>query len=350
MRAAEVRMEFAEMFHEGKGIKMKMTSMVVAAMLAMPAVFAAANEAAVAYYQVAEKDTLWRIAKRHGVDVEKICELNGRKMGEPGWDVISVGMRLRVPCAKVQVGMSAEEAVALYSSALSAELCEPSYEEKWVIFIDVDFDGVLEAVIGTIGGTAHCRTTEMYCIDKATRKVRKLVYDEGREEGDIFGYTWNDEISFLKDRRNGTRAYFLSGYVQDSSRQDFIANGTGLAVFTDGTVRVREVTMIHEERDENNQDKYLKRFMFMGKRVSEKEYREKERAFMAHYEKFPMRIGVCKLESKGYNVSIGGQKAFQRNGMTKQNLRACMLACYRAFSCGNLPELRRDTKGMAKQK
>ena len=85
--------------------------------------------------------------------------------------------------------MSAQEAVALDTDALSAELCEPSYEEKWVIFIDVDFDGVLEAVIGTIGGTAHCRTTEMYCIDKTTRKVRKLGYDEGREEGDIFGYT-----------------------------------------------------------------------------------------------------------------------------------------------------------------
>ena len=52
--------------------------MVVAAMLAMPAVLAATDEAAVAYYQVAEKDTLWRIAKRHGVDVKKLCELNGR--------------------------------------------------------------------------------------------------------------------------------------------------------------------------------------------------------------------------------------------------------------------------------
>ena len=322
------------MFHEGKGIKMKMTSMVVAAMLAMPAVLAATDEAAVAYYQVAEKDTLWRIAKRHGVDVEKICELNGRKMGEPGWDVISVGMRLRVPCAKVQVGMSAEEAVALYSDALSAELCEPSYEEKWVIFIDVDFDGVLEAVIGTIGGTAHCRTTEMYCIDKATRKVRKLVYDEGREEGDIFGYTWNDEICLLKDKRDGTRAYFLTGYVQDSSRQDFMANGTGLAVFARGVVKVREIGMINEERVEDGQDKYRKTFRFMGQGVSEQAYRGKERAFMASYEKLPLRIGVCKLQGEGYKVSVGGKEAFQRSGMTKQNLRACMLACYRAFSCG----------------
>ena len=327
-------MEFAEMFHEGKGIKMKMTSMVVAAMLAMPAVLAATDEAAVAYYQVAEKDTLWRIAKRHGVDVEKICELNGRKMYEPGWDVIKVGMRLRVPCAKVPSRISDAEAVALYSDALSAELCEPSYEEKWVIFIDVDFDGVLEAVIGTIGGTAHCRTTEMYCIDKATRKVRKLVYDEGREEGDIFGYTWNDEICLLKDKRDGTRAYLLGGYVQDSSRRDFIVNGTGLAVFADGAVRVKDVAAINEERDEDNQDIYRKTFTFMGQDVSEREYKEKEQAFRMRYEKVPMRIGVCKLDGEGYSVSIGGQKAFQRSGMTKQNLRACMLACYRAFSCG----------------
>ena len=317
-----------------------MTLVAVSAMLAMPAVFAATNEADVAYYQVVKNDTLWRIAKRHGTDVEKLCELNGRKVGESGWDVISVGMRLRVPCARASSRMSDEEAVALYSDALSAELCERSYEEKWVIFIDVDFDGVLEAAIGTIGGTAQCRTTEMYCIDKTTRKVRKLDYDEGRDEGDIFGYTWNDEIRLLKDRRDGTRAYFLTGYVQDSSQQEFIVNGAGLAVFADGAVRVKDVAMINEERDENNRDSYRKTFTFMGQNVSEQEYKERERAFRARYEKLPLRIGLCKLDGEGYSVSIGGQKAFQRSGMTKQNLRACLLACYQAFSCGNSPELR----------
>ena len=320
---------------------MKMKSMTFAAMLCMSAVFAATNEADVAYYQVVKNDTLWRIAKSHGIGIEKLCELNGRKMGETGWDVIRVGMRLRVPCAKVPSRMSADEAVALYADALSGELCEPSYDEKWVIFIDVDFDGMLEAAIGSIGGTAQCRTTDMYCIDKLTRKVRKLDYDEGREEGDIFGYTWNDEITLLKDSRDGTRAYLLGGYVQDSSRQDFIVNGTGLAVFADGAVKVRDVGAIHEERDENNQDTYRKTFRFMGQDVSEREYKEKERAFKARYEKLPLRIGVCKLEGEGYSVSIGGQKAFQRSGMTKQNLQACMLACYQAFSYGNLPELRR---------
>ena len=317
-----------------------MTSVAFAAMLCVSAVFAATNEVDVAYYQVVKNDTLWRIAKSHGIGIEKLCELNGRKMSEPGWDVIRVGMRLRVPCAKASSRMSDEEAVALYSDALSAELCERSYEEKWVIFIDVDFDGVLEAAIGTIGGTAQCRTTEMYCIDKATRKVRKLDYDEGREEGDIFGYTWNDEIRLLKDRRDGTRAYFLTGYVQDSSQQEFIVNGAGLAVFADGAVKVREIGMIHEERDENNQDKYRKTFTFMGQNVSERVYKERERAFRARYEKLPLRIGLCKLDGEGYSVSIGGQKAFQRSGMTKQNLRACLLACYQAFSCGNSPELR----------
>ena len=59
---------------------MKVTSMAVVAMLAMPAVLAATNDADVASYQVAEKDTLWGIAKRHGIGVEKLCELNGRKM------------------------------------------------------------------------------------------------------------------------------------------------------------------------------------------------------------------------------------------------------------------------------
>lgn len=314
---------------------MKMTSMAVVAMLAMPAVLAATNDAVVASYQVAEKDTLWGIAKRHGIGVEKLCELNGRKMYEPGWDVISVGMRLRVPRAKARVWMSDEEAVALYSDALAAELCEPSYEEKWVLFLDVDFDGVLEAVIGTIGGTALCSTTTMYCIDKTTRKVRELGYDEGREEGDIFGFTWNDEISLLKDRHDGTRAFLLKGYVQDSSRQDSMVNGTGLAVFANGTVRVKDVAMIYEERDENNQDKYRKTFRFMGQDVSEHAYREKTRAFMTRYEKLPLRIGVCKLDGEGYGVSIGGKKGFRRNGMTQRILRACMLACYRAFSCGN---------------
>ena len=333
--------EFVEMFHEGKDTKMKLTSMMVVSMLAMPAVFAATNEADVAYYQVVKNDTLWRIAKSHGIGVDKLCELNGRKIGEPGWDLIKVGMRLHVPCAKAPSRISDDEAVALYSDALSAEFSEPSYDDTWVIFIDVDFDGVLEAVVGNIGGTARCSTTSMYCIDKATRKVRGLGYDEGREEGDIFGYTWNDEIALLKDRRDGTMAYLLGGYVQDSSRQDFIANGTGLAVFAGGIVRVRDIAAINEKRDENNQDTYRKTFKFMGQYVSEQEYREKERAFKARYEKLPLRIGVCKLEGEGYCVSIGGQKAFQRSGMTKQNLQACMLACYRAFSCGNLPELRR---------
>ena len=333
--------EFVEMFHEGKDTKMKLTSMMVVSMLAMPAVFAATNEADVAYYQVVKNDTLWRIAKSHGIGVDKLCELNGRKIGEPGWDLIKVGMRLHVPCAKAPSRISDDEAVALYSDALSAEFSEPSYDETWVIFIDVDFDGVLEAVVGNIGGTARCSTTSMYCIDKATREVRELGYDEGREQGDIFGYTWNDEIALLKDRRDGTRAYLLGGYAQDSSRQDFVVNGTGLAVFAGGIVRVRDVAAIYEERDENNQDTYRKTFKFMGQYVSEQEYREKERAFKARYEKVPLRIGLCKLEGEGYCVSIGGQKAFQRRGMTKQNLQECMLACYRAFSCGNLPESRR---------
>ena len=136
------------MFHDGKVIKMKVTSMLVVSMLAMPTVFAATNEADVAYYQVVKNDTLWRIAKSHGIGIEKLCELNGRKMSEPGWDLIKVGLRLRVPCAKALSRISDEEAVALYSDSISAELSEPSYEEKWVTFIDVDFDGVLEAVIG----------------------------------------------------------------------------------------------------------------------------------------------------------------------------------------------------------
>ena len=58
--------EFVEMFHEGKDTKMKVTSMMVVSMLAMPVVFAATNEADVAYYQVVKNDTgffVWKLAR-----------------------------------------------------------------------------------------------------------------------------------------------------------------------------------------------------------------------------------------------------------------------------------------------
>ena len=85
--------------------------------------------------------------------------------------------------------------------------------------------------------------------------------------------------------------------------------------------------------------------MFMGQKVSEREFKEKEQAFRARYEKLPLRIGVCKLDAGGYSVSIGGKKAFERSGMTKENLQACLLACYQAFSCGKLPKSRRGANG-----
>ena len=74
--------------------------------------------------------------------------------------------------------------------------------------------------------------------------------------------------------------------------------------------------------------------MFMGESVSESVYGEKKQAFKTRYEKLNLHIGVCKLESAGYSVWIDGKEAFSRSGLTEQNLRACMLACYRAFSCG----------------
>ena len=297
--------------------KLKKAFAAFAASLLMATGFAVPDGIGYSDYQVANGDTLWRIAKRHGIGIEKLCELNGRKMYEPGWDRIKTGAHIRVPCGSVRPWMSCDEAVALYSRFLASKLSDSSCtDEEWTLFLDVDFDGVLEAVVGSVGGSACNSVTSMYCIDKRSRKVKELKYDEGREEYDMFGYTWDDTISLLKDKRTRTRGYFLKGYARNGSGGQSVVNGTGFAVFRNGVVKVTDVGAIYETYDEDK-DKYDKTFWFMGENVSEQAYKGKMRMFEKRYEKIPLRI-----------------KKFSRC-TDEEDLRKYMTESYKAFSCGN---------------
>ena len=72
--------------------QLRFSGVVAAVFLLMPIGYAATDETVSDQYQVVERDTLWSIAKRHGISVERLCELNGRKMDAPRWNRIVAGL------------------------------------------------------------------------------------------------------------------------------------------------------------------------------------------------------------------------------------------------------------------
>jgi len=279
--------------------------------------------------------------KKHGVDFDELCKLNGRTVGESGWDRINVGMHLHIPVgeSRAQGRISDSTAIELYSQFFKGRYLDWEFAHcEWILFLDVDFDGVLEAIVGSIQGSAGGSYTSMYRIDQNDRKVKELEYDEGGEQGDMFGYIWNENIILLKDKRDGTKAFLIGGAVQDGSRCDSVMHGTAIAQYINGVVGARAIAEVSRNRIENS-NSYDETFWFTGEKsereYSEREYGEKIRMFLDRYETIPLRTGICQLNGDEFIIRIDGKEAFRIKGLTEANLRKGITACYRASSCCN---------------
>ena len=89
--------------------------------------------------------------------------------------------------------ISPEDAVERYMADVSfveeieSQLGGGMFGPHWVTFFDFDFDGVLEAVVAAIDGSALCRWSRMYAIERDGGNVKKMPYDNGEAVPDDAG-------------------------------------------------------------------------------------------------------------------------------------------------------------------
>lgn len=86
-----------------------------------------------------------------------------------------------------------------------------------LVFVDLDFDGVLEGLAISCDGTMRNTTYTAYRIDPKTRKL--VVLRRTGDRGEDFDYEWRTNgVKLIKDKATGLKRYSVRAFSCDSSR------------------------------------------------------------------------------------------------------------------------------------
>ena len=236
--------------------------------------------------------------------------------------------------------ISSEDAVERYMADVSfveeieSQLGGGMFGPHWVTFFDFDFDGVLEAVVAAIDGSALCRWSRMYAIEREGGNVKTIPYDNGYGEGDMMDYTWDKSVRLLRDERTGDFSYIVEGFCRDSSLNNFIDESIGIAAFSNSTVFVKELGSQLQER-EGADDDYRETFNFMGHAMPETAYRAELDRYLSNFKDLHLMVGICEIFDQKLILHVGGKSTVELE-FTKDNLRSALLWCYKTFSYDGL--------------
>ena len=223
-----------------------------------------------------------------------------------------------------QPWLSAEDAVKIYADyhIRGKGMWSKDYGCGKLIFLDVDFDGVLEAMYNTEEGSACCNYNTLYRIDRHTRKVVEVECDGSSGVADWCGMEWNDNETYLvADRTTAKKYYITSGYVRSDSMCDSVAFCSRKFEYLGGAFRGPVVSSIRGEKREKDGDDYIYDFEYSVENEpikSRNEYRKKMRDFSMRYYDLHLKLGVVEV-----NAADEGD-----------SLNAAMLKAYKSFVYG----------------
>lgn len=120
------------------------------------------------------------------------------------------------------------EAVKIYQD--NASLWQKNPDEFYMggyfyLFLDLDFDGVLELVTTEVQGTGRYSTNKYYKINLADNSVEEITSDKDKGESSI-DYYMDDSPELYKNKTTGEYLYIGKDYIRAGGGMDFTAEKT----------------------------------------------------------------------------------------------------------------------------
>lgn len=135
------------------------------------------------------------------------------------------------------LALTPEEAVDIYMANMDVWMYSEKYKPIWwgYYLIDLDFDGVLELISGTVNGSGRFADNTYYRIDPDTKAVEQIE-DEVEFYGD--GYHHHSAAKLYKSKADGTMFYLCYGEGRVSMVEGSMSYGK---LYMSGDVVSREM-------------------------------------------------------------------------------------------------------------
>lgn len=246
------------------------------------------------------------------------CRYNVFEKRTPQNGVVNEGCRgYYKSCEKAIVPwLSAKDAVEIYASHYeSAPFFDGLCPDSRIVFVDLDFDGVLEALAITTEGTSRNTMYKAYRIDPHTRRVVALIRTGDR--GADYDYEWRaGHVCLVADKKTGQRRYSVDAFACESSRMLAYSKEMGHVFMDKGQLRTVDIAGVVNYRDKDD-DPYLHEYWFEKKQMDENTYRKKLSGLQEQY---------CDL-----NVCIGEICYWHVEWCQPEKLRRLMMDAYIRF-------------------
>ena len=120
------------------------------------------------------------------------------------------------------------EAVKIYQDNYSLWQKDPDefyMAGYYYLFLDLDFDGVLELVTTEVQGTGRFSTNKYYKINLADNSVEEIPADKNQGESSL-DYYLEDSPELYKNKTTGEYLYIGKDYIRTGGGMDFTAEKT----------------------------------------------------------------------------------------------------------------------------
>jgi len=184
------------------------------------------------------------------------------------------------------------------------------------VFLDVNFDGVLELMTVECGGSACCYCSTLFWINPQTKIVEELVNTGSAGVGDWCGARWDSGTMLIQDKVTNERRYVSNCSVRSDSRAEFIQCGVRLFDFVN--CEFCDMTLASVTADKQNDlHEYEFSYVICGREYPRSEFEEKLEEFSERYISLDLKLGIipeCELQN-----------------LTSEKLRGKLMMAYKAF-------------------
>lgn len=187
------------------------------------------------------------------------------------------------------------------------------------IFLDLDFDGVLELVVNVNDGSGRYSTNTYFKINKSTKKIEEIRTDEFDKFE--FGFDYGNEIKLVKNSATGKMRYYCIDFLRVSN-QDY---GSYYGV------------MWLENSKINTEILFCETFTAAGaygnaEDVESFYYHVGEKSVEITKEDYDNRVNAFFAENKDLNLKFEAVDGYEFGDATPSQQKAMLLKGYKAFS------------------
>lgn len=249
--------------------------------------------------------------------------------------VVAAGCRFALHEPDGNAWISPEEAVSAYVEALGDEIKKMNAYDR-VLFLDLDFDGVLELLLHYEGcGVYYCSAYRIRQSDRGVEPVTYRLMEGDRERDLYYNYAWDDSAKLLRNRHNGRLAYKVKGFCRDSSLYLSYTEGHGLVEYKDGILTVHDIDYVVRSRRSAEEDDFVAAFYLNGQRMDEETFERSAQSFWKDFEEVKLTVVSCAANKYDNKVLVyvadNKEPAAVYQGASKETIKEALLKCYKEF-------------------